>query len=171
MPWVAPKPLLRSPDIQTWFSAVSYKNHKWFQAIRVKFPTQKLLSGISSNTSGASLTCSRFITLSRVAVLSGPTSYDLITTVCLYPTPPSMISPCRWGSTSCFFVGILRRTSSSITHPFAATEASRVLEALADWVRKSASETDPILTPLSFMYLCLWEESLPSLAVEHLTTK
>ena len=34
MPWVAPKPLLRSPDIQTWLSAVSYMNHKWYQQIR-----------------------------------------------------------------------------------------------------------------------------------------
>nr|GLL32232.1 CDP-diacylglycerol--serine O-phosphatidyltransferase 1-like isoform X1 [Ipomoea trifida] len=44
-------------------------------------------------------------------VLARPTSYDLITTVCLYPTPPSTISPWRKGSTSCFFVGIFCRIS------------------------------------------------------------
>lgn len=110
--------------------------------------------------------------LSRVAVLSGPTSYDRITTVCLYPTPCSMISPCRYESVNCFWVGIFCRTCTLFACPFSETGAGgpKGVAAFAVWPNLSTLVVEKVETPFILMLLsfCLFESCWLSLVEEHL---
>ena len=71
---VAPKPSPASPELITWFKAVSCPQ---------KNSTKTNLSKPCKRNKGEILACKRFMRVSMVAVLSGPISYDLITKVCL----------------------------------------------------------------------------------------
>ena len=109
--------------------------------------------------------------LSNVAVLSGPTSYERITTVWLYPTPPSTISPWRYGSTNCFFVGIFWRSCSLVIWPFSAMEETEVNAVAAPtvWLSRSTLAVGIVEVPCTLMLFsfCLfgsWGWSL----LEHL---
>ncbi|AQK47101.1 Pentatricopeptide repeat-containing protein [Zea mays] len=141
MPCVAPKPSPSSPDIQTWFSAVSWR---------------------------------RLSTVSRVAVLSGPTSYDRTTRVCWYRTPPSTISACRNGSTVCFSVGMFCRLRSSPASSVGSSGSSGGLSSASDLlmdVSSAAPTCSGARCAAPFTLTALPPPPPPEGDAEHLTTK
>lgn len=120
------------------------------------------------------ITWKRLRMLSIVTVLSAPTSYDLIKTVCLYPTPPSMMTPWRCESTNCFLVGVFFCLSCSPEmYPFSETAATDVKVAetpellpgnTSGFVALGPREAAPLILKLPSFGLFRSFQSLP---VEH----